>query len=66
MAVLLIGVDGRETWNPDLLCFGYTRWVGISFLNGFVDNESKSKTMEEKNPTLTNFFPAFHQERFRV
>lgn len=60
MIILLIGVDEREGWNPDLQYLGYTRWVAISFLNGFVGSESKSKTKEEKNPTLINFLPNFH------
>ena len=37
--------------------------MGISFLNGFIDNESKSKTMEKSIPTVINFLPTSHQER---
>lgn len=66
MIILLIGVDEREGWNTDLQYLVYIRWVSISFLNGFIDNESKNKTMEEKNPTLINFLPTFHQQMFRI
>lgn len=53
MIILLIGVDEREDWN-----LGYTRWMGISFLNGFIDKESKSKTMEKYISTVINFLLA--------
>ena len=39
---------------------------GILFLSGFVDDESKSKTMEKKIPAVINFLPTSHQERFIV
>lgn len=47
MIILLIGVDEREGSNANLQYLVYIRWVGISFLKGFIDNECKSKTMEK-------------------
>lgn len=35
---------------------GSTRRLGILFSSGFVDDESKSKTMEKKIPAVINFF----------
>ena len=35
----------------NLQYLGSTRQLGILFLSGFVDDESKSKTMEKKNHT---------------
>lgn len=66
MIILLIGMDVREDQNSDFQYLGYTRQVSISFLNGFIDNESKSETMETKIATVINFLPTYHQERFIV